>query len=87
MFVALFINQHQQYTLYDCSKNSKAPGKHVEERRKIASWFSKVLSKVASNNAKEILQNIAIPTFESIISLIKSAGHVGSVISIAVDAY
>ena len=32
----------------------------------------------------EILQNIAIPTFESII---KSAGHVGSITLIAMDGY
>ena len=33
-------------TIYTAAKIAKAPGKHVEERRQIAIWFSKVLSKV-----------------------------------------
>jgi len=71
--------------IYSATKVATAPVKHAQERKQIATGFAKIISQVLSGNVKEIIKDYAMPTFQSLMTIMKSAGYIGTAASVAID--
>ena len=56
-------------------------------KKQLAIDFAKIISQIASNNLKGLIKDVVLPSFQSLITVIKSAGYIGSAIVIALDVY
>lgn len=73
--------------MYSVTKIVRAPLQHGEEKKQLAIGFAKIISQIANRNLKGLLQDVALPSFKNLITVMQSASYISSAITIALDAY
>ncbi|XP_065885745.1 uncharacterized protein [Dysidea avara] len=73
--------------IYSATDIIRAPLKHGEEKKQIALGFAKIISEITKGNLKGLINDVALPSFQSLMTVIKSVSHIGAAVSVAIDAY